>query len=230
MAENGRRLQDRITDLILARGLTPGSALPTEPQLMAALGASRNSVREALRALHTLGIVEIRHGYGTFVGHAPITAFAPGLLFQARQSLRGDASVLSDLVEIRQILEVALIARVAERVDEEFLAELDAAVDQMSTGDLAEADQRFHELLYRRMDNAVAAQLISLFWSVYHRVEAELEPPLPDPAEISQGHRQIVAALRSGDPAAAQATMVGHFADITARVARLTTDRDRQPD
>jgi DNA-binding FadR family transcriptional regulator len=63
----GAALEERIVELIHERGLTPGAAMPTEPQLMDLLGASRNSVREAIRALQALGIVDIRHGYGTFV-------------------------------------------------------------------------------------------------------------------------------------------------------------------
>jgi DNA-binding FadR family transcriptional regulator len=66
----GAALEERIIELVHERGLVPGAAMPTEPQLMKLLGASRNSVREAIRALQALGIVDIRHGYGTFVGQA----------------------------------------------------------------------------------------------------------------------------------------------------------------
>ncbi|MCP3801413.1 FadR family transcriptional regulator [Allokutzneria sp. A3M-2-11 16] len=217
----GPRLQDRIVDLILERGLEPGESMPTEPALMDELGASRNSVREALRALHTLGIVDIRHGYGTFVGAAPMTAFTPGLLFQARQSLGKDASVLADLVEIRRILEVELIGKVVPVADEAFLAELDGLTAAMESGE-RDADERFHQALYRPVGNDFALQLIALFWTVYYRLEAELEPPRKAASEITHGHDEIVAALRTGDPAAARAAMTEHFADIENRVASLT--------
>src|ERR671937_740376 len=104
----GKVLQDRVVDLILNTGLPPGAPLPSEPELMNELGASRNSIRETLRALHTLGIVDIRHGYGTFVGEAPVTALMPGLLFRAHQSARHDAAALVDFIQIRRILETAL--------------------------------------------------------------------------------------------------------------------------
>ncbi|MFB9902814.1 FadR/GntR family transcriptional regulator [Allokutzneria oryzae] len=214
------QLQDRIVDLILDRGLAPGESMPTEPVLMDELGASRNSVREALRALHTLGIVDIRHGYGTFVGAAPITAFTPGLLFQARQSLGKDASVLADLVEIRRILETDLIGKVVPLADEDFLAELDGLTARMESGE-KDADERFHQTLYRPVGNDFALQLIALFWTVYHRLEAEIEPPGKAAEEIGHGHGEIVAALRTGDPAAARAAMTEHFADIETRVATL---------
>lgn len=222
MKANGPELQDRIVDLILDRGLAPGAAMPSEPRLVEELGASRNSVREALRALHTLGIVEIRHGYGTFVGQAPLTAFAPGLLYSTRQSVRSDPAALGELLEVRRILEASLIEQVVERADDAFLAELDDAVTAMDTGGLSSADRHFHQLLYRPLHNRFAGQLIELFWVVYHQVESELDPP-DEPEDIRHGHRSIVDAVRAGDAAAAKTAMTRHFADIEARIAHVRT-------
>ncbi|PRX96994.1 FadR/GntR family transcriptional regulator [Allonocardiopsis opalescens] len=221
MAPNGRRLQDRIIDLILARGLAPGAPMPAEPRLVDELGASRNSVREALRALHTLGIIEIRHGHGTFVGQAPLTAFTPGLLYSTRQSVRSGASALRDMLEIRRTLEASLIEQVVERADEDFLAELDAAASAIDAGELSAADQHFHEVLYRRVPNRLAVELIELFWTVYHQVESDLEPPGDDPGEIGRAHRVIADAVRAGDAVRAREALVRHFGDIEQRVARL---------
>lgn len=67
------RVQREVVQLILDRKLQPGAPLPTEAELMEDLGISRNSVREALKALQALDIVEIRHGYGTYVGRASLT-------------------------------------------------------------------------------------------------------------------------------------------------------------
>src|SRR5688500_1293484 len=97
-------VQDRIVDLIHERGLLPGAPMPTEPQLMDLLGASRNSVREAVRALQALGIVEIRHGFGTFVGRASLDVMSPSLRFRIRSGLSGGIHALRDLVEVRELL------------------------------------------------------------------------------------------------------------------------------
>ncbi len=67
LAMAARDLQEQIKKLIVDRRLPSGAPLPTEPELMEHLGASRNSVREALKALQAMGIVEIRHGFGTYV-------------------------------------------------------------------------------------------------------------------------------------------------------------------
>ncbi|MGH3489742.1 MAG: FadR/GntR family transcriptional regulator [Actinopolymorphaceae bacterium] len=221
MAGTGRQLEVRIVDLILAQGLRAGSPLPAEPALVTTLGASRNSVREALRALHTLGIVDIRHGYGTFVGQAPLTAVTPGLLFRTRLSVRDDPTALADLVEVRELLELGLIARVADQADGDLLDALDAVVEAMRTGDLAAADRRFHERLYADVDNALATQLISLFWDIYHQVANELEPPPVDRSQVVGNHQRVVDALRSRDSERARLLLRSHFADLRERVARL---------
>lgn len=225
MPGSGRHLEGRIVDLILEQGLRPGSALPAEPALVATLGASRNSVREALRALHTLGIVEIRHGYGTFVGRAPITAVTPGLLFRTRLSVRDDPGALADLVEVRELLELGLIEQVATRVGEELLEALDAALEAMARAvggdELADADRRFHEALYAPVGNELATQLIGVFWDIYHQVAAELEPPSGDREQVMESHRRVVEALRARDAKQARRVMRYHFADLHDRVARL---------
>lgn len=222
MASSGRQLEGRIIDLIFEHGLTTGAAMPPEPQLVATLGASRNSVREALRALHTLGIVEIRHGYGTFVGQAPLTAVAPGLLFRTRLSVRDDPAALADLVQTRELLELGLLDEVVKAVDDALLADLETAAKSMRTGNLADADRRFHQTLYRSAGNELAAQLIDLFWDIYHQVEAELEPPQVDRERIAADHLRIVDALRTSDVDTVRAAVREHFKDLGARVEHLT--------
>ena len=65
-----RAAQERIKQYIVDNALRPGDPLPTEFDLSRSLGISRNSLREALKALETIGVVETRHGLGSFVGHA----------------------------------------------------------------------------------------------------------------------------------------------------------------
>ncbi|WP_020577658.1 FadR/GntR family transcriptional regulator [Actinopolymorpha alba] len=221
MAGTGRQLEGRIVDLILEQGLRAGSPLPAEPMLVSTLGVSRNSVREALRALHTLGIVEIRHGYGTFVGRAPLTAVTPGLLFRTRLSVRDDPGALADLVQVRELLELGLIEEVAERVDEELLRTLDASVETMRSGELADADRRFHEALYAPVGNELATQLIGLFWEIYHQVATELSSPPVDRGKVADSHRRIVEALRAHDGPKARRLLRYHFDDLRERVTRM---------
>src|SRR5690625_7067445 len=75
---------EAIKDLILAEGLRPGDPMPTESALCERLGISRSSVREAIRTLSSLDIVEVRHGHGTFVGGLSLAPLVNGLDFRAR--------------------------------------------------------------------------------------------------------------------------------------------------
>lgn len=215
--DRARTLQDRIVELIHEQGLSPGTALPTEPQLMAELGASRNSVREAVRALQALGIVEIRHGRGTFVGDAPLTVLTPSLAFHVRtRSSAPGVTALGDLVEVRELMEVGLIGTVAATISPARLVALEALAARM--GEDPEADRAFHALLYESCGNDLVLQLIQLFWGVYHEVENTLEPPAGRAEEIVANHLAIVAALRTQDAEAARAAMRRHFTDVRARV------------
>ncbi|MEU1616403.1 FCD domain-containing protein [Streptomyces sp. NPDC005722] len=211
----GPGLQDRIVELIHEQRLAPGATLPTEPQLMDLLGASRNSVREAVRALQALGIVEIRHGTGTFVGEAPLRVLMPSLTFQLRSRVRA----LADLVAVRELLEVGLIGEVAGTIPERRLDELDALASRMVVD--PEADRAFHALLYSSCGNELVLQLLDLFWSAYHEVGAALVPA-DDPVErVVANHRAVVGALRTGDAGAARAAMRRHFTDVRERVSRV---------
>jgi DNA-binding FadR family transcriptional regulator len=170
-----RAIRDEIAALILDRGLRSGDALPTETELVESLGVSRNSVREALKGLQALDIVEIRHGYGTYVGNLSLDPLADGLTFRVLHGLGGDMRSLSEILEVREALEEALVRRVASGIPEADLADLDAILRQMSVraehGEtFAEEDREFHEVLYRSLDNALVTQLLRAFWNVFHRV------------------------------------------------------------
>src|SRR5687767_14274056 len=91
------RIRRAVVQLILDRRLAPGAPLPTEAELMADLGVSRNSVREALKALQALDIVEIRHGYGTYVRHASMTPLVDGLTFRALARHDHDTGALAEI-------------------------------------------------------------------------------------------------------------------------------------
>lgn len=207
-------LQARIVDLIHERRLSAGAALPTEPQLVELLGASRNSVREAVRALRALGIVEIRRGLGMFVGEAPLAVLGAALSFR----IRSDVAALRDLVEVRELVEVGMIGAVAGTLSDARLAALDALVRRMGAD--AGADRSFHVLLYESTGNALVLQLIQLFWDVYHDVADTLGPPEDRVAQIEANHDRIVAALRCGDAEAAREAMRRHFHDVKARIDR----------
>jgi DNA-binding FadR family transcriptional regulator len=221
-----RAIRDEITGLILSRGLRSGDPLPTETELVEALGVSRNSIREALKALQALDIVEIRHGYGTYVGRLSLDPLADGLTFRALHDIGQDLHSMEEILEVREALEAALIRRVAESVPEEDLVALDEVTKRMAerarSGDtFAEEDREFHEVLYRSLNNALVTQLLRAFWDVFHRVNHRLGVTDPDPAQTVRRHRAIVTAVRKRDVTRAERAMVEHFRNLDARIEQI---------
>src|ERR1700680_2537838 len=106
---------DRIRELIVSGSWGPGDRLPKESELAAQLGLSRNSLREAVRALSQLRVLEVRQGDGTYV-----SSLEPDLLLESTgfisHLLLGDTAL--DLYEVRRILEAAAASLAAARIDE----------------------------------------------------------------------------------------------------------------
>jgi len=215
----GDEISERIIDLIIERGLEPGSPMPTELDLMADLGVSRNSIREAVRALRALGIVEVRHGYGTFVGSAGSDSLRTWLLFRTRTPGAGTTGRLRDLLEVREMLETELTRRVARRHRPELISALEDRVARMRTGgaDGAAADREFHDLICAEAGFDLARELTRLFWDVYRTAEAELGGPAGSAAGTAQRHQAIVDALVSADPDTAEEAVHRHFDEVRRR-------------
>ncbi|MEJ3748196.1 FCD domain-containing protein [Actinomycetes bacterium KLBMP 9797] len=225
--ENQRALQEAIKDLIVRRGLAPGSPLPTEPELMAELSVSRHPLREAIKALQALGIVHIRHGLGTFVGSPSFSPLEAGLTFHSHLSLHGDLRDIRDLVQIREVLEIGLIREVLALADDADFDALEAAVSTMereaAEGRTSpEADWLFHKTLYEPLRNDLISDLLRVFWSVFDKVNAELPRTVETPAAAAAAHRRILDALRGRDEAVLTAAMAEHFTEIRERISRTT--------
>lgn len=142
-----RALQTDIMNLILERRLSPGDPMPTEAELSEELGIGRNTLREALKVLQALGVVEIRHGFGMFVAPSNFDALADGLTFRGRLSLQGTGHEAMELVDIRQALETGLIgAAMAEMTSADH-----ADLDELVTGMEVPCRSR-EELLRHRRD------------------------------------------------------------------------------
>ncbi|NGO79318.1 FadR family transcriptional regulator [Streptomyces sp. YC504] len=216
-------IQERIKKLIIDRRLPSGASLPTEPELMALLGVSRNSVREALKALQAMGIVEIRHGFGTYVGPMSVAPMIEGLTFRTVAGhYRGEDSLLQ-LLELREAVETGLIARLAGSVPATDLAELDALIERMereaADGEVAaETDRAFHATLYRGLGNLLLGEVLEAFWDAFHNVRTDLVDVPQDPKVTCRQHREILDAVRSGDVIRAEQAIREHFGNIRTRL------------
>lgn len=221
-------VQQAVKDLIHARGLVVGDPLPTESELMEELAIGRNSVREALKALQAVGIVDIRHGFGMFVGRMSLTGLVDELAFHSRMTLQDSSNDLGYLIEIREILESGLVQRLIDRhagTDLSAVAEVMAQMEaEAGIGEVSpETDRLFHDVLYRPLGNPLVGQLLGAFWDVYHRLRDDLGGPDETPADVARKHREILTAVAEGDRSAAAEAMQAHFDGVRARLARLRT-------
>ncbi len=220
------QLQQQIKALILDNGLSAGDPLPTEFDLVEELGVGRNSLREALQALQAVGIVEIRHGFGMYVGRMSLGALVDELTFHSRITLQDSGNDVRHLIDIRQTLEIGLVQRVADLYPHADLSAVAAVVEQMDA-DAArgavppETDRLFHEVLYQPLGNPMVAQLLGAFWDVYFRLQDVLGPTDTAAADTVRRHRDIYQAVKNGDRDAAAEAMARHFDGVMARIAAL---------
>ncbi len=206
----------KIKDMILSGELAPGGRLPPEQQLSERLGLSRSSLREAVKALEVIRVLDVRRGDGTYV-----TSLEPQLLLEAMTfvvDLHGDSSVL-DIFAVRRILEPAAAALAASAMTPETAEELRAAVEEVdestSVEDLIEHDIAFHKLVTEATGNDYLASLIEGLSS--RTVRARVWRGLTQENAVSRTlteHRSIVDALARRDSELARALMTVHISGV----------------
>lgn len=208
---------DQIKQLILSRNLSPGDPLPTESELCDTLDVSRSSVREAIRTLSTLDIVDVRHGHGTFVGGMSLAPMVETLVFRGVLNPEGSLDALREVVEVRLALDLSMAERVVAAAQIEDNAELDTLVDAMvdkaANGELfLEEDRLFHTALFDATGNHLAGQLVGAFWDVHTAALPQLG--IAPPADIhntARAHGDMLTAARAGDVEAYRRAVVDHY-------------------
>ena len=124
-------LQDKIKTLIIKQNLKSGDLMPTENELIDQLGVSRSSLREAIKSLEALHILDIRHGIGTFVSEPSLIPMIRGLGFHTQLNLHNDLNQLFNILDIREILEYGFAPMVLAKITPEQTALLQKHVANM---------------------------------------------------------------------------------------------------
>jgi DNA-binding FadR family transcriptional regulator len=216
-------IQARIERFIIESGARPGDPLPPQQEMARALGISVPSLREAMKSLEALGMIDVRHGAGTYVGSFSLDAMVDGLAFRVRLDAGDNARILSELLEVRMILEQAYVRRVVDHTDDEHIAALYAIVAEMDAlaaadCDFPAEDWHFHEVLYRPINNALLTKLVRAFWDVVEVVKADLLVAPISTARTAFEHRKIVDAIAASDPDGAAQAMGDHFHGVRLRL------------
>lgn len=223
-----RALQSDIMELILERELEPGDPLPTENELSLALGVGRNTLRESLKVLQALGVIEIRHGFGMFVAPSNFDALADGLSFRGRLSLRHQGLEALQLVEVRQVLESGLIGASIDAMTTKHLAMIEEKVNEMeelaAAGEhFSVAETEFHRRLFEPLNNELLVNLLDVFWKVYRKIHAEVRAGNEDLVAEAAMHRSIYAAVLAGDKSLAAERLNRHFDGIRHRISEAVS-------
>ena len=215
-----RVIQDQIKQYITDNRLGSGDLLPPEGQLAADLGVSRGSVREAIKALESLGIVEVRHGDGVrvraFNFDSTFDLLSYGLIF--------DPTRVVEILQIRVWLEVAAVGDAIRLISDEELTQMAALLNRWEEKaargeDVSEEDRAFHRMLYTPLGNESLIGLIDIFWVIYHSLAIRSLGVDHQPVATVTAHRELLAAVKTRDAALAAQRMREHFRNLEARFA-----------
>jgi GntR family transcriptional regulator, transcriptional repressor for pyruvate dehydrogenase complex len=219
-----QQIVSRLLDLIQQRHLGPGDRLPAERDLAASMGVSRSSLREALRALTVLGVTEMRHGTGTYV-----SSLEPELLVRPLSFVLSLSEHASDqLFEARRVIEPAMAALAAERVDDETLERLDGCVTRAraAIGD-AEAfmatDLELHDAIRVAADNAILGRFMESTAALGVASRRRTGSRRAVQEQTVKDHRAIVKALRAREPEAAAKAMLRHLNNVERNARKEET-------
>ena len=216
----------KIKQMITSGRVRPGEKLPREADLAAELGLSRNSLREAVKALSLINVLDVRQGDGTYA-----TSLAPSLLLEVLSFIvdfHRDDSVM-EFLEVRRILEPAATALAAIRMPDDDRSELGTALDAASMGssieDFVAADVEFHRRIAVGAGNSVLASLVDNMSAPTTRARVwrgmterrALERTLAE-------HRAIYGAIMERDGELARSWATVHIAGIEAWLRTALAD------
>jgi GntR family transcriptional regulator, transcriptional repressor for pyruvate dehydrogenase complex len=233
----------QIEGWVRSKRFGPGSRLPSERELAARIGTSRNVVREAVRILETRGVVEVRHGIGTFATDN-LADGEPRI--PVRFDLEAEELPVSEIMVARRAVECAVVAVAARACDTFDVEELYRLVDVTARAAEAEdstrfveADLGFHEALGHCTHNLLLRQVQSELTRATGAVRGIALATHEAMQAAVQFHREIAEACAKKDEEAARAVMLLHLIDAAERTlggamsdvrGDNRTERDREGD
>ncbi|MDO4760950.1 MAG: FCD domain-containing protein [Corynebacterium sp.] len=216
-----------IERYIRDHGLRRGDVLPSETTLCEELDCSRSSVREAMRTLQSLDIVEIRRGQGTFISTMSMSPLVRGMVLRVTLDTQNSASHLLEVVATREALESSLARELVEVHTPETLGELLSVVANMRSsfedhGNFAKEDRQFHALLLEPTSNTLIRELSDALWQIHDQTVPMLKLDVSaDYERTIEFHADMVRALDARDVEAFRHAVHQHYLPLRELVAKL---------
>lgn len=193
--------------------LQPGSKLPTEHELAQQMGVSRTSIREALRSMELLGIVESRVGDGTYVQQASLD----GAFGNFGRALRADKELVDGTLEMRYLLESFSAKKAAMCITRQQLDQMYALLDQMASAPdkdspiVAQCDVEIHKIIAEASGNRALCSVLNLCEELFRpSMEAALHAH-HEISDVVREHREIIDAIAAHNAPLAEKLMKQHL-------------------
>jgi len=221
---------DQIRTAILEGRLSPGDRLPPEKKLGEQFQVSKQTLRESMRALEHMGLIDVRKGIGggAFIVEVDQQVAAQNL---ANYLYFKDLTI-ENLSEFRRIMEPYAAARAARQISQADLDELkrlnDAARDNLraKNWDLVSRDEiAFHRLIARQTENPILILMLDFVETLLEDFKKILKPDAGFMQSVLEAHESIYAAISAGDATLASEQMLAHVTDVETYLARLKKSR-----
>jgi GntR family transcriptional repressor for pyruvate dehydrogenase complex len=218
----------QIERLILKR-LQPGDKLPSERELAETLRVSRSSIRDAIRSLELMGMVEPRQGAGTIVREIS----SESLVNPLANAIKRKEELIGELLDFRKMLEPQLAARAATRVSPNQISEMEQILERqeqkLRDGESAIVeDSEFHYAIALASGNSVVLRVLDTLMDLLRDSRERSLQVEGRPQKSLAGHRRILAALKRHDGEAAKAAMRRHIENVEKIVLGITHHAERR--
>ncbi len=209
----------RQIERLILKKLHPGDKLPSERELAETLAVSRSSIRDAIRSLELMGMVEPRQGAGTMVREISSQSVANPLL----NALKRREEMISELLDFRKILEPPLAARAATHASSDEISEMEDILGRQEQklrdgeGTIGE-DSEFHYAVAMASGNSVVLKVLDILMDLLRDTRERTLQVEGRPQKSLAGHRRILAAIKRHDAESAKAAMRRHIEDVEEMV------------
>lgn len=215
---------EQIKEMIITGTFKKGDKLPSEREMAESLQVSRTSIREALRELEIMGLIESRQGEGNFIKNS----FENTLLKPLSTIFLLKESNSDEILELRNIIERGSVVLAAERITDEELAEMELLFDESLKSDLKDTlvdiDIDFHYKIAQASKNFLILSILNAISFLIEAFIKDIRRNVITKEEninmLIQQHRAILSALKNHDPAAAEKAMLDHLQYVNTQMKK----------